>query len=359
MRPGAVAATHHYVDFEGLAAGTSVEGAGAVDPVLTITSLPWGAGTPSCTVGSAAVIEEGNPFPFVAYGTPAAIDNGCLTGVHGFADDADCVLDYEFTFASGHTASCFSMRILDYGDYFPYGGTNHIVQLAAFDASNVLVDQDVFTVTGAVDATGGDACSTGPNAVGNHLLAVAGPGIVRVTLRFNAFPDEHRLRRPRVLRGRGGDAGGRQILGQREGDVPLVLGWSSVSRIVRSSAATRPGGIERAVLAPAAATAPRSSDGSRRRVPQPRRGDDRTPPAARDRAPLSSSPAGGLTGSPPARARPLPTRRRAASAAAGWARVLQYARDFGQPRHDVPAAILERRESRSSRLPNPSDTIAR
>jgi hypothetical protein len=187
--PAACAATHHYVGFESLAAGASVEGPGAVDPVLIITSQPWGAGTPSCTVGSAAVIEEGNPFPFVAYGTPAAIDNGCLTGIHGFADDANCVLDYEFTFATGHIASCFGLRILDYGDYFPYGGTNHIVQLAAFDAANVLVDQDVFTVVGPVDAAGGDACSSGENAVGNHLLAVAGPGIVRVTLRFNAFPD--------------------------------------------------------------------------------------------------------------------------------------------------------------------------
>src|SRR5262245_65256296 len=78
--PGACPAVHHYVDFEGLAAGTSVEGLGAVDPVLKITSVPWGASVPSCTVGSAAVIEEGNPSPFVAYGTPLAIDNGCLTG---------------------------------------------------------------------------------------------------------------------------------------------------------------------------------------------------------------------------------------------------------------------------------------
>lgn len=187
--PAACPAVHHYVDFEGLAAGASVEGLGAVDPVLNITSVPWSAGTPSCTVGSAAVIEEGNPFPFVAYGTPLAIDNGCLTGIHGFADDANCVLDYEFTFASGHAASCFGIRILDFGDYFPYGGTNHVVQLAAYDAANVVVDTDVFTVTGPVDNAGGDACSTGPNAVGNHLLAVTGPGIVKVTLRFNAFPD--------------------------------------------------------------------------------------------------------------------------------------------------------------------------
>lgn len=187
--PGACPAVHHYVDFEGLAAGATVEGLGAVDPVLRITSVPWSAGTPSCTVGSAAVIEEGNAFPFVAYGTPLAIDNGCLTGIHGFADDADCVLDYEFTFAAGHTASCFGLRILDYGDYFPFGGTNHVVQLAAYDASSAIVDTDVFTVTGGVDNLGGDACSSGPNAVGNHLLAVAGPGIVKVTLRFNAFPD--------------------------------------------------------------------------------------------------------------------------------------------------------------------------
>jgi hypothetical protein len=187
--PGACPAIHHYVDFESLAPGASVEGLGAVDPVLAIASLPWGAGTPSCTVGSAAVIEEGNPFPFVAYGTPLAIDNGCLTGVRGFADEAECVLDYEFTFAPGHVASCFGLRILDYGDYYPFGGTNHIVQLAAFDAANVLVDQDVFAVSGPVDLGGGDACSSGPNSVGNHLLAVSGPGIVRVTLRFNAFPD--------------------------------------------------------------------------------------------------------------------------------------------------------------------------
>src|SRR5690349_21087787 len=118
--PAACPDVHHYVDFEALAAGASVEGLGAVDPVLDITSVPWSLGTPSCTVGSAAVIEEGNPFPFVAYGTPLAIDNGCLTGIHGFADDANCVLDYEFTFAPGHTASCFGLRILDYGDYFPF-----------------------------------------------------------------------------------------------------------------------------------------------------------------------------------------------------------------------------------------------
>jgi len=117
------------------------------------------------------------------------LDNGCLTGVRGFADEPDCVLDYQFTFAPGLSATCFGLRILDYGDYFPFGGTNHLVQLAAFDAASVLVDQDVLTVTGAVDLTGGDACSTGPNASGNHVLSVAGPGIVRVTLRFNAFPD--------------------------------------------------------------------------------------------------------------------------------------------------------------------------
>ena len=188
--PGAcVAGTFHHVSFESFAPGTPVEGAGAVDPILTITSLPWAAGTPSCPLGSAAVIEEGNAFPFVAYGAGAMVSNDCLNGARGFADDAECVLDYDFTFTPGRTVSCFSLRIFDYGDYFPFGGTNHLVQLSAYDATNALVDQDNLAMVGPVDLGNGDACTTQPGTFGNYLLAVAGPGIVKVTLRFNAFPD--------------------------------------------------------------------------------------------------------------------------------------------------------------------------
>ena len=44
-------------------------------------------------------------------------------------------------------------------------------------------------VFGAVQALAGDACDAGPNGSGNHLFTVTGPGIVKVTLRFDASPD--------------------------------------------------------------------------------------------------------------------------------------------------------------------------
>ena len=187
--PGACAATFHHVSFESIAPGTSVEGAGAVDAALTITSLPWAAGSPACATGSAAVIEETNSVPFASYVANPTVTNGCLNGVRGFGDEAECVLDYEFTLAPGRTASCFGIRIFDFGDYYPFGGTHHVVTLSAYDASNTLVDTDVLAAAGAVDLAFGDACSTQPGTSGNFFLSVAAPGIVRVTLTFDEFPD--------------------------------------------------------------------------------------------------------------------------------------------------------------------------
>jgi hypothetical protein len=186
--PAACGTAFHGVDFESLAPGTSVEGPGAVDPALTITSLAWTLG-PSCPAGSARVIEETNPLPYNAYDAGAAVTNGCLGGIRGFGDDAGCVLDYDFTFAPGLEASCFGLKIYDYGDYFPFGGTTHQVTLSAYDAANALVDQDVLSMLGGVDLANGDACTTQPGTFGNQLLAVSGPGIVRVELRFDAWPD--------------------------------------------------------------------------------------------------------------------------------------------------------------------------
>jgi hypothetical protein len=186
--PAACGAGFHYVHFETLAPGTPVEGLGAVDPDLAIASVTWPFGL-SCTPGTAMVIEEGNTFPFVAYSTLSAVDNGCLNGIHGFADSAGCVLDYDFTFAPGISVTCFSIRMFDFGDFFPFGGTNHIVQLTAYDAANVVVDQDQLTQVGPVDNILGDACSAQLGQPGNFQFQVFGPGIVKVTLRFNAFPD--------------------------------------------------------------------------------------------------------------------------------------------------------------------------
>lgn len=185
--PAACPDTPVYLDFEGLLPGTSVEGLAAVHPFLNITSVAWVLG-PSCPVGIGAAIEEGVSVP-VAYGTAGAFPNGCLNGIRGWGDDSGCVLDYDFTFAPGITVSCFSFRMFDYGDLYPYGSAGHVVDVIAYDSGNNIVDTDQLSTFGAVDPTGGDACLAGPNASGNHFFTVTGAGIVRVTLRFDASPD--------------------------------------------------------------------------------------------------------------------------------------------------------------------------
>ncbi len=186
--PAVCSGTHAYLGFESLSPGTSVEGLGAVHPDLKITSVAWPFG-PTCALGTAGAIEEGVSTPFAAYGTAGAFPNGCLNGIRGFGDSQGCVLDYDYTFAPGVTVSCFSIRMLDYGDLFPFGGTTHTVTLSAYNASSTLVSQDVLTMLGAVDLVSGDACTSQASDPGNRLFTVTGTGIVRVTLRFDAFPD--------------------------------------------------------------------------------------------------------------------------------------------------------------------------
>ncbi len=186
--PAACAGTHAYLSFESLTPGTAVEGLGAVHPDFRITSVAWPFG-PTCTLGTAATIEEGVTTPFAAYGTAGSFANGCLNGIRGFGDSQGCVLDYDYTFAPGVTVSCFSIRMLDYGDLFPFGGTTHTVTLSAYNASSTLLSQDVLTMLGPVDLVTGDACTAQLTEPGNRLFTVTGTGIVRVTLRFDAFPD--------------------------------------------------------------------------------------------------------------------------------------------------------------------------
>ena len=177
-----------HLDFEGLTPGTPVEGLGAVHPDLAITSVAWSFG-PTCTLGSAAAIEEGVAVPFAAYGTAGSFPNGCLNGIRGFGDSQGCVLDYDFTFAPGVTLSCFGIRMLDFGDLFPFGGTTHTVTVTAYDAGNVQIAQDQLVMLGGVDLLAGDACDAQASDPGNHFFTVAGTGIVKVTLRFDAVPD--------------------------------------------------------------------------------------------------------------------------------------------------------------------------
>lgn len=185
--PASCTGTFRGVTFESLAPGSLVEGLGTVAPTLAITSVPWAFGA-GCPVGSTRVIEEGNLVPFSSYSSASGI-NGCLDGVRGMGHPANCVLDYDFTFAPGVTVGCFSMNMVDFGDYYPYGGAVHGATLTAYDASHAVVDVASLAGGAAVDSTSGDACLSQAGLPGNFVFSVSGPGITRVELRFGPSPD--------------------------------------------------------------------------------------------------------------------------------------------------------------------------
>jgi len=185
--PASCTATFHGITFESLAPGSPVEGLGTVDPLLGIASVPWAFGA-GCPLGSSRVIEEGNVLPFISYAT-ASGPNGCLDGIHGMGHPANCVLDYDFTFASGVTVGCFAVKMVDFGDYYPYGGTVHNATLTAYDASHAVVSVATLTGGASVDSTSGDACLSQAGLPGNYVLSVGGAGITRVELRFDSNPD--------------------------------------------------------------------------------------------------------------------------------------------------------------------------
>ena len=185
--PAACPGTFHGVTFESLPPGSPVEGLGMVDPVLAITSVSWAFGS-GCPVGATRVIEEGNLVPFSSYSS-ASGNNGCLDGIRGMGHPANCVLDYDFTFAPGVTVGCFAIKMVDFGDYYPYGGTVHGATLTAYDASNAVVGASTVAGGAGVDSSSGDACLSQAGLPGNFTFSVSGPGITRVELRFGPSPD--------------------------------------------------------------------------------------------------------------------------------------------------------------------------
>lgn len=185
--PASCSGAFHGVTFESLTAGSPAEGSGVLDPSLVVTSVPWAFGA-GCPVGSSRVIEELNPVPFTSYSS-AGGTNGCLDGIHGMGHPANCVLDYDFTFVPGVTVGCFAIKLFDFGDYYPYGGTVHGATLTAYDASNAVVDVATLAGAAAVDSTSGDACLSQAGFPGNFTLSVSGTGITRIELRFGPSPD--------------------------------------------------------------------------------------------------------------------------------------------------------------------------
>ena len=172
------------VGFESLAVGSSVEGLGAVNADLNISSS-----------GTAKIIREGDPTG-ATYGAPniGSVLNNCLDGEQGFADTTrNHVYDFDF---GGKTVSEFSLLMLDFGDLNNDHTTNHLVRVTAFDIDNNVVDTDDLTYTSSTltnprlagSSAGdlyhtGDACDASPQQPGNYKFTVSGSGIVRVEFR--------------------------------------------------------------------------------------------------------------------------------------------------------------------------------
>jgi len=201
----------------GPALGADEVGATAAgDSVVGLGLLP---GAPELVIGTSGgndVFQVGEgTFP-VAYGGGEANGvNACL-GEVGFADlgvigesFTSKKHEYDFTFASGASVTSFSLVLLDWGDFLPYGGNaddRYQAALTAFDAGGVVVDVDVqgFTTNDTQSAgrvsneygnleLAGDACLATLGQPGRCPFSVSGPEIVRVQLRFHdrASMDPH------------------------------------------------------------------------------------------------------------------------------------------------------------------------
>jgi len=160
----------------GLSPGNSIEGAGILLSYLTVYSP-----------GNVVVLADGDDTA-VTYGAPngdSSRKNGCIGTIkseYGFGD-LDRNHYYTFTFTGGVTVDSFSLRMLDFGDYFSEGGTTHSIKMTAYDAvDNIVGTADVLTVLGVRDLIAGDACTAGTGDPGNYVFAVNGPGIVRVEI---------------------------------------------------------------------------------------------------------------------------------------------------------------------------------
>ena len=184
------------VDFSGIP-GSSVVGAGVVHPALFIHE----------SAGNDVVALKALESP-VAYGAQLNgvlnIANAWLPPTGGFADLGSGTYAYDtkkhqyvFTFAPDTTVSEFSVRMLDWGDFLPFGAAINgrcSFDMTAYNAQGdvVATDSIAFSSTGSQIShrqstefgdlfVSGDA-STALGNPGNYRFRVAGAGITRVEL---------------------------------------------------------------------------------------------------------------------------------------------------------------------------------
>jgi hypothetical protein len=174
-------------------AGQSVVGQGVVHPLLNIE-----------TSGGNDVFALRELVAPVAFGGGAQnFANYCLGPDGGFADLGNTTFHYttknhQYAFAFTSSISEFTIRMVDWGDFLPYGGNvdqTYAVTMTAYNAANDVVDTDTVQFTSSSTATSnrpsnefgplgtsGDACLATAGQPGNYTFHVQGSGIVRVTL---------------------------------------------------------------------------------------------------------------------------------------------------------------------------------
>jgi hypothetical protein len=90
--------------------------------------------------------------------------------------------------------------MLDFGDFSPGGGTNHIVTLTAYNANNVVVTKTVLNYISSLDLNtspygdlhvAGDAITATAGQPGNWTWNISGTGIVKLSLDFGAGYDSN------------------------------------------------------------------------------------------------------------------------------------------------------------------------
>ncbi len=174
-------------DFTVLPPGASVEGLGAINPDLNISST-----------GNAVALAEGaDPRAYGAPNGANSISNGGVDTLLAGFSDIDQLHEYTFGFAPNMSVSQFSLQMLDFGDFNPALATEHRVELAAYDSNDQLVDSDTlfFTSDGQRIPHGGsagdlwltaDAITSQPGQPGNYTFTVAGTGITHLELQFSS-----------------------------------------------------------------------------------------------------------------------------------------------------------------------------
>ena len=145
--------------------GDPVEGLGTVHPQLDIQDN---------LVGDSQFVVKQGVDPLNAYNSIGGI-NGCI-GDAGFGNYVTDEVDHDLTFefAPGITVSSFSIKMYDYGDWFPVGteqNMTHTVKLVAYSGV-VEVDSDTLTFT----TTGGGSTGRTMTTLNNVDIADIGLG---------------------------------------------------------------------------------------------------------------------------------------------------------------------------------------